>query len=265
VRSGRRTRLGIALRRVQLRWYRVTQPVLGPFRARWRRSLMLRTMTITGLVTGLIILIAGVFILTSISNDLYSSRRDSALEDSARATLAAQRLIDASDTSDSGRLSTLANDVQRTVQDTSASQMVFLRRQPGQAPFSDAPQSTVTDSSLPEAVSAELTQAVSIADAPQHWQAVSFVDENASPVPGIVVGSSLSFPAGAGTYDLFIGYDLSDTQSTLSFVQRSHDGLHRDPRLDDLPHRVPPDPRGGRREQAPRRRRERRPHAEAGR
>ncbi|MBL3685893.1 sensor histidine kinase [Leucobacter zeae] len=218
---GRRTRLGIALRRAQLKWYRVSHPLLGPFRARWRRSLMLRTMTITGLVTGLIILVAGVFILTSISNDLYSSRRDSALEDSARATLAAQRLIDASDTADSGGLASLASNVQRTVQDTSASQMVHLRRQPGQTPFSDAPPSTTTSSSLRESVSAELTQAVAEGDAPQHWQPVSFVGEDGPPAPGIVVGSSLSFPSGAGTYDLFIGYDLSDTRATLSFVERT--------------------------------------------
>jgi two-component system sensor histidine kinase MtrB len=72
---------------------------------------------------------------------------------------------------------------------------------------------------LPEAVSSELSNAV--ASGTQHWQAVSFVADDGTPAPGIVVGSTLAFPAGAGTYELFIGYNLADTQDTLSFVQRT--------------------------------------------
>ena len=182
---------------------------------------MVRTMTITGLVTGFVILIAGVFILSSISDDLYSSRRDQALQDSARATLAAQHDLDASDASDRGSLSTLAASVRRTVQDTSSSQMVYLRRQSGQTSFSEAPPPSFTNRMLVEAVSPELAREVSTATEPQHWQPVTFVAEDGTTAPGIVVASSLNFPAGAGTYDLFIGYKLSDTQDTLSFVQRT--------------------------------------------
>src|SRR5690606_3330478 len=131
-RTERRSRFTLALRSLRLRWLRLTQPVLGPFRARWRTSLMVRTMTITGLVTGFVVLVSGIYILTSVGDDLYTARRDQALQDSARATRAAQQLIDASDASDRSTLSTLAGSVRRTVQDTSASQMVYLRRQSGQ-------------------------------------------------------------------------------------------------------------------------------------
>ncbi|UOQ56455.1 MtrAB system histidine kinase MtrB [Leucobacter allii] len=219
--SGGRSRASAALRRLRLRWARATAPVLGPFRARWRRSLMLRTMTITGLVTGCIILVAGLFLLTSVTDDLYSSRRDQALEDSARATLAAQRWIDASDASDRGALSTLAATVRRTVQDTSASQMVYLRRQPGQTAFPEAPPSSTTDDMLPEAVSPELARTLAASPDPQHWQSVTFTAADGTLSPGIVVASTLEFPGGAGTYDLYIGYDLADTQDTLSFIQRT--------------------------------------------
>lgn len=214
-----RSRSSAVLRRLRLRWIRLTQPVLGPFRARWRRSLMVRTMTITGLVTGFVVLVSGVFIITSVGGDLYSSRRDQALQDSARATLAAQRWIDASDASDSGGLSTLTGSVRNAVRDTSASQMVYLRRQPGQAAFPAAPPPSSTNPMLPPAVSTELSRA--IADGTQHWQPVTFVADDGTPSPGIVVGSTLAFPAGAGTYELFIGYNLADTQDTLSFVQRT--------------------------------------------
>ncbi|GAA1623337.1 MtrAB system histidine kinase MtrB [Leucobacter chromiireducens] len=217
----RRSRLAIALRRLQLRWTRWSQPVFGPFRARWRRSLMVRTMTITGLVTGFMVLIAGVFILTSIGNDLYSSRKEQALQDSARATLAAQRHIDASDASDRGGLSLLSTTVRRMVQDTSSSQLMYLRRQPGQAAFPEAPPPTTTANMLIDTVTPELSEALVSEREPQHWQAVTFLGEDGSSSPGIIVGSTLEFPAGAGTYDLFIGYNLADTQSTLSFVQRT--------------------------------------------
>ena len=104
-----------AWRRLRLRWIKFSQPVLGPFRGRWNNSLMVRTMTITGLVTGAMIAVAGVFLLTSVSNDLYSSRRDQALQDSARATVQAQRIIDSFDPADRGGLQSLLTSVLRTV------------------------------------------------------------------------------------------------------------------------------------------------------
>lgn len=182
---------------------------------------MVRTMTITGLVTGFMVLVAGLFILTSIGSDLYSSRTEQALQDSARATLAAQAHIDAADASDRSGLSMLSASVGRMVQDTTSSQMMYLRREPGQAPFPEAPPPTTTEDMLLNAVSPELAKSVAEGTSPQHWQPVTFASEDGSTSPGIVVGSRLEFPAGAGTYDLFIGYDLADTQSTLSFVQRT--------------------------------------------
>lgn len=178
-------------------------------------------MSITGLVTCFVVLISGVFILTSVGDDLYTSRRDQALQDSARATLAAQQDLDASDASNRGSLSMLAESVRRTVRDTSSSQMVYMRRRPGQPPFPEAPPPSYTNRMLVEAVSPELSSALAKGPQPQLWQAVTFAAEDGATAPGIVVASSLSFPARAGTYDLFIGYRLNDTQDTLDFVRRT--------------------------------------------
>ncbi|KAM9863165.1 MtrAB system histidine kinase MtrB [Leucobacter sp. BZR 635] len=216
-----RGRFQRAWRKMRLRWIKLSQPVLGPFRARWSSSLMVRTMTITGLVTGAMVAVAGMFLLTSVSNDLYSSRRDQALQDSARVTVQAQRIIDSYDPADRGGLQSLQTSVLRTVQDTSASQMIYIRRQQNQAPFLELSPVFSTPSALGQAVSEELSNAVLAAEAPQYWQAVTFQEEGAKVSPGIVVGSSLKFPAGAGVFDLFIGYDLTDTSDTLSFVQRT--------------------------------------------
>lgn len=216
-----RGRLQRALRRAYVKWVKFTQPVLGPFRARWRRSLMLRTMTITGLVTGAMVAIAGIFMLTSISNDLYSSRRDQVIQDAARATFAAQRTLDSYDTADRSGLPSLSQSMKQVIQNTTASQMIYVRRQQGQAAFSELQESFNTDPVLVQAVSEELTNALLNNEAPQYWQSVTFREEGGSTAPGIVVGSSVTFPSGAGKYDLYIGYDLSDTEATLAFVQRT--------------------------------------------
>lgn len=219
--GGGRSKLGLWLRRLRLRWIRASDPLLGPLRARWARSLKLRTMTITGAITGVMILISGTFILTSIGDDLYNSRRDQVLQDSARATLAAQRLVDASDANDRGALSALVTSVRRTVQDTSSSQLIYVRRQPGQESSPQAPADFFTSTQVVDAVSDELSDALLTGESPQYWQAVSLTDEAGTAVPGVLVASSLTFPAGAGTYDLVIGYSMAETDRTLGYITRT--------------------------------------------
>lgn len=178
-------------------------------------------MTITGVVTGFMILISATFILTSIGDDLFTQRRDQVLEDAARATIAAQQLIDASTASDVRALSTMVTQMRRTVQDTSSSELMYVRRQPNQDPVADAPQDFTTDYGFVESISGDLQDAVMSGDNPQYWQSVQLPREDGSLVPGIVVGSTLTYPAGAGAYDLFIGYTLDDTESTYAFITRT--------------------------------------------
>ena len=202
-------------------WLKISKPVVGPLKEIWGRSLMVRTMTITGLVTGGMIAIAGIFLIASVSNDLYSSRRDQALQDSARATVAAQAQLDSFDAADRGGLSSLPNSVVRVVQDTSASQMIYVHRQQGQTPFLEIPTSLDTTSTLVQAVSVNLATTLRTEGDPQYWQPVTFYRDAEGSSPGIIVASTLTFPAGAGIYDLYIGYDLGDTEETLAFVQRT--------------------------------------------
>lgn len=178
-------------------------------------------MTITGLIAVGMVSVMGALVVDRISSDLYSSRRDQTLQDSARATLAAQRLMDASDATDSSSINALVASVGRTVQGNSASQLFYVRRQSGQAPSAVAPDDFYTSYELVDVVSNELREALSSGDAPQYWQAVSLTDDEGIAAPGILVASTIVFPAGAGTYDLYIGYDLGETQRSLEFISRA--------------------------------------------
>lgn len=178
-------------------------------------------MMISGIISVLMISAMGGLVLDRISSDLYSTRKDQVLQDSARATLAAQRQMDASDATDRGSMTALVASVRSTIQGTSASQLIYVSRQPGQDPSQLAPEDFNTSPQLVDSVTPELRESLLEGEAPQYWQAVTLVDDDGNAAPGILVASTVTFPSGAGTYDLFIGYSLADTKQTLEFIQQA--------------------------------------------
>ena len=200
---------------------RATMPVLGPLWVAWASSLRLRTMAITGIITITMVSVMGALVLDRISTDLYSSKRDQALQDSARATLAAQEQLDSSDAIDLGALNALAGSVRSTVQGTSASQLIYVRRQAGQPASPIAPDDAGTSQQMLDVISADLSEALLAGQAPQYWQSVRLVDDEGKTVPGILVASTIVFPSGAGSYDLFIGYSFGDVAKSIEFITRA--------------------------------------------
>lgn len=178
-------------------------------------------MTITGIIAITMVTIMGALVLDRISSDLYSSRRDQALQDSARATLAVQSQMDTSDATDTSGLNALAGSVRSTVQGTSASQLIYVRRQANQLPSNIAPDDFSTSQQLVDAVSTDLSEALLEGNAPQYWQAVRLVDDEGNSSPGILVASTIVFPAGAGSYDLYIGYSFADVTKSIEFITRA--------------------------------------------
>lgn len=216
-----RSPLGLWLRRLRVRWVRATNPVLRPLHIAWASSLKLRTMTITGIIAITMVAIMGALVMDRISSDLYSSRRDQALHDSARATLAAQAQMDRSDAADTSAMNSLAGSVRSIVQGTSSSQLIYVRRQADQLPSSIAPDDFYTSPELVDAVTTDLTEALLENQAPQYWQAVRLADDGGGTSPGILVASTIVFPAGAGSYDLFIGYSFADVTQSIEFITRA--------------------------------------------
>lgn len=205
----------MAFRWPDRRWWRQAPSRVARL---WRRSLQLRTVAITVLLTGVAILVTGVYMALSISNDLYQSRLDEALRDSSRATTAAQSTLNASDISSADSGKNLLNTALQTVQASTSSRLIAAYRVPGQDNSVLAPPDRGSPALNP-VITKELRKEVQSGGTKQFYQSVALPAGGTSD-PGIVVGTQLTLPA-YGHYELYIGYNLRDSENTLLFIQNT--------------------------------------------
>jgi two-component system sensor histidine kinase MtrB len=144
------------------------------------------------------------------------------LLESKRATVAAQTIFDASDTTTDASVSTLLNSAQTAIIASSSSRLIALYSTPGQnrretsfLPFASPELATGV-------ISTDLRQQVasSTGAQTQYWQSVTLENRHGGTNPGVIVGAPLTIP-GAGQYELYIGYSLSEAEQTLTFVQQT--------------------------------------------
>ena len=191
----------------------------------WRSSLQVRTVAISVALSGLAIGIIGVYMSFSVGANLFDSRLEQALAASERSNLAAQARFDAADQA-STDLDTAARSAFSAAQQaasTPAGTFVAIERTDGQS-GARIPTNVLSDplrASRAEVITDELTAAVvSTTDRMTHWQSVALTAPDGTVDPGIVVGSLLDVP-GSGQYELYLVFNLADTQETLSFVQQT--------------------------------------------
>lgn len=183
----------------------------------WRRSLQFRTVLITLGLSSLAILGIGFTISFVVASNLFGDQVDRVLASSATATVAAQRILEASDAADRASVQAVTSSALQTAAGASGSGAIALFRAPGNAPTAIAPPDFLSPD-LGGRISADLSERVQANPEGQYWQSVELVDGRGESVPGIVVGSQLEIP-GAGFYELYIGYSLADAAQTLSFMQ----------------------------------------------
>jgi two-component system, OmpR family, sensor histidine kinase MtrB len=186
----------------------------------WRSSLQFRTVTITVLLSGIAIAIVGVYVSVSIGNDLFQARVSQVELDSNRATAAAQGILDSSDAADRVQVQSLLGSARTAISAASSSRLIAVFRVPGQDPSTVAPQDFSTFGGSTSVISNELRASVQGSSGTQFWQSVALETDDGGQAPGIVVGSQLTVPV-AGRYELYIGYNLGEAESTLLFVQRT--------------------------------------------
>ncbi|TXR58088.1 sensor histidine kinase [Quadrisphaera setariae] len=205
------------------RWRARWQALLsgpGP-RRRWRRSLQLRVVATTTLLTLLAVALAGAYLAGRISDQLFDSRRDQALTEALRGAQDAQTRFDQFTAQNSyevqlqtqtllGQLEGVGLDRDRTV---------LLLQPPGGRPQTSIGTALFSASNGPLTVPEELRAAVRKGGKTQQYQSIS-VDVGGRERPWLAVGSMVTVPI-AGDYELYFLFDLSREQATLDAVQRT--------------------------------------------
>jgi two-component system sensor histidine kinase MtrB len=189
----------------------------------WRVSLQFRTVATTVLLSGLAVIIIGGFISVSISNNLFASRSVQVQEEARTIHNQAQSTFDAAQPADDRattvELDIVANSVtDRILPSTTApgSTKFAIKRTPKQA---ETPQNMqpLSSANFPDGVVTDSLRARVVKDV-THVQYQSATLPNGS--PALVVGSQIRVPA-AGSYELYLVYDISSVQTTLGYVQRT--------------------------------------------
>ncbi|MCU1424694.1 MAG: histidine kinase [Microbacteriaceae bacterium] len=189
----------------------------------WLSSLQLRTVAIAVILSALAVGGIGIYMSLSIGNNLFDSRLAQALSASERSTVAAQTRFDAAQQSTGLDLDLAMGNASRAAVQSSATpagtRFAILRSadQTGaRVPVDVTTPGLDTDAVISQELRDDVVNAD---DEPRlYWQSVSLPREDGGVDPAIVVGSLLEVPT-SGQYELYLVYNLSDTEDTLSFVQ----------------------------------------------
>ena len=140
-------------------------------------------------LSGLAIVLVGIYMSFSISNDLFASRLDQVLSESQRAQVAAQRIFDSADATDQASMQSVMNAARTAIRDASSSGLVAVYRVPDQEPNPLAPQNFSSTELTGGVISQELQEKVISNADQQFWQSVE-LPVAGTKVPGVGAASS---------------------------------------------------------------------------
>lgn len=206
-------------------WSRAAAAVDRPLGA-WRRSVSLRVVATTMALSLVVVAIVGLLLVNSINGGLLAAKEQSALVEATAGTSEAQSLMDAADTGPTTPSpSRLVDSVTGGLLARAGSpgRVVALLASPperGETPerigvAGGGPGGDISEASIP----VSLREAVQ-RDSRQSWTYTEILYTNGATVPGLVVGAPLSVP-GAGQYELYYLFPLTEEQETLQLVQRA--------------------------------------------
>ena len=204
-----------------MRWF-IWRVWLSRLDRLWRSSLQVRTVAISVIMSAIAVGIIGAYMSFSIGNNFFDARLDQALSVSERSNVVAQTRFDAAQQTVGLDLDVAMKNASTAVQQsssTAAGTDLAILRSPGQS-GPRLPVDLVSPGLDPDAViSAELRRDVEKSDDRRlFWQSISLQREDGGTDAGLVVGSLLDVPT-SGQYELYLVYNLSDTQQSLAFVQ----------------------------------------------
>lgn len=202
------------------RWWRtLRQIVVSPFRL-WRASLLLRTVALTVLLSGVGVTIIGGYMSLTIAGSLYDSKRDQVVQETLRTLTAVQTIFDnavtAQGTIDVETANSAAQTTIRAGQSSPGAGGFAILRTPGQ--ITAQTMTSTSSAGLDTQVISSQLRAQAVREQGQaHYQSVSLHTPDGVS-PALVSGGVVTVPS-AGQYEVYLVYDLSDVQATLTLVQ----------------------------------------------
>ena len=183
----------------------------------WRRSLRLRVVGTTMLLGLVVVTLLGAYLAEEISERLFESRRDQALEEARIGMDRAQDILNTTDPTKDLRL--IAEQLRAQLEDVAPGRErdVLLLRPPGNdsvAAIGNVFSGGVTPSMVPD----DLREQVRSGSA-QQSRPIGVPNGEGREVPALAVGEMVDIPR-AGGYELYFVFDLSAEQATLDAVQR---------------------------------------------
>lgn len=181
----------------------------------WRRSLLFRS--VAGVTALTLVLVGAIFLfmVASVSQQLFDNKLAEVLEASSRASDQAQASLSSSTVTDEKGIQNLKTSVITNTVTISSADGVGLLRSPNTANIAgsqDISSSGFDEGDVPDSLRA----AVRADPGVLYWQSIRV---SATGEPGIVVGVTQTIPV-AGQHELYLVYSLDSESATLAFVQR---------------------------------------------
>ena len=191
----------------------------------WRRSIQVRVVASTVLLSALIVGIVGVFLIQQTRDGLLDQREEAAVAEATRVTAEARERLEAvpaTETDVALQLRELVNPIVQLGRTRDFA--VVLSGPAGETRVADLYTPRLDKASVP----ADLERHFDTASGTAAGTAYTYTeirrttaDDEVSAVPGIVVGSQVRLPADSQTYTLYYLFPLTDEIATLQLVSRA--------------------------------------------
>jgi len=194
-------------------------------RRAWRSSLALRMISMTLILSTIAAVGVGIAIDLSVRQSLLDARRTQLVTLSQNATISGQRYFEVSAGQGDPDFETVLNDGMRAIVNAAATTLegtsYALLPAPGQnvpSEFANVVSPALQFGVLDAVVSESLREAVAAdEDGRVYSQSTGLPRSSGGPAPAIVTGSTVEIRG--VRYELYLVYDISDTQQTLSTIQ----------------------------------------------
>ncbi|MGO4582514.1 MtrAB system histidine kinase MtrB [Arthrobacter sp. 2RAF6] len=186
---------------------------------RWRRSLELRTVAVTIVLSMVSFAVVGAYLSNQIANNLFQERLKQAESESRYYVKQVQDTFDGSQANDQSSVITLVYDTLKAVEGNGSviqRRYVFEAMPEQTKPRNRWVESRASDQLTVRVIPPALRKSVQESGKDQYWASTEFPVGNQDH-PGIAVGNKVTF--NGTVYELYLLYDLDTAQQTLDEIQ----------------------------------------------